>query len=283
MKRFFILLSVLALSVGAFATGQDGDVIYINGEKWQLLGKPIVLNRLLFDELKKVLPENRDYSTANWDGYTAFWSIKKDMLYLDSIMVEFSDKYSQHPRKECLPATDLRRVFKDFYKKKHIVATWINSNVRVAKGRMLLYEHMAYERNYEQEQIYTIKEGKVLGCQSYQNGIAVEGFYLYRAKDKEIKEKLKPHFKNYPELDSVKTVFIGVWDVCVDSLGNLLDCKTRAFIRTKESGTREIKDLSQEVKDCFINIRPWRVLRINGEFIPQDRYGITFPYEIVAK
>lgn len=40
--RFFLAsLAVLLLPAGLRATGQEADVIYIDGQRWQLLGKPI--------------------------------------------------------------------------------------------------------------------------------------------------------------------------------------------------------------------------------------------------
>ena len=68
-----------------YATGQDGDIIYIDGKQWILLGKPVYADSILSNDLRAALPEERSITTANWDGYTAYWSISQEKLCLDSI------------------------------------------------------------------------------------------------------------------------------------------------------------------------------------------------------
>ena len=76
MKRLIAGVLMFITAMGASATGQSGDMITIDGEQWNLLGKPIDWDSTLYKSLLKVLPEERSINTANWDGYTAYWSIR---------------------------------------------------------------------------------------------------------------------------------------------------------------------------------------------------------------
>ena len=47
---------MLWMSLSAYATGQEGDVIYIDGIQWELLGKPVYADSTLSRTLKEALP-----------------------------------------------------------------------------------------------------------------------------------------------------------------------------------------------------------------------------------
>lgn len=91
MKKILTCIQFLLLAIAANATGQEGDIIYIDGTRWELLGRPVSRDSVLYHHLKAVLPSNRSISTANWDGFTAYWSIVQDVLCLDSIRCEHYD------------------------------------------------------------------------------------------------------------------------------------------------------------------------------------------------
>ena len=40
-KKMIFSIVMLWMSLSAYATGQDGDVIYMDGIQWELLGKPV--------------------------------------------------------------------------------------------------------------------------------------------------------------------------------------------------------------------------------------------------
>ena len=75
----------------------------------------------------------------------------------------------------------------------------------------------------------------------------------------------------------VKEFFCNVSDIQVDSLGNLLACSVKIDFK---GGNDEVKDrLSQDAKTALMNIRPWKVLFIDNEFVPETnsfsfRYGL---------
>lgn len=288
MKKFIILLCSLTLSVVAFATGQEGDVIYINGEKWFLLGKPIGSNSILRCGVDSILPENHGVVTSNWSGYTAYWSIYNKQLFLDSILVECYSEVAKKDYTVRIPTADMQRVFKDYYKKKNILATWVDYNIRAAKGPILYYEHMGYERNHEYEQIFTIKKGMITDSKSYHNRVAVNGFSfkksLYDESSEPIPLEFPLHFENYPELADVKIVKFSVGKLQLNSLGQLLDCKVRATISRKKGDERkviEIDGLAKEMKEKLMEIFPWRTLFINGEYVSDIKNSSYYiPYNI---
>ncbi len=74
------------------ATGLSGDVIYLQGEEWVLLDKPINRDSILFHRLMEFLPDNHCITTANWEGYTAYWEVQQSHLYLHHLEVCVYDK-----------------------------------------------------------------------------------------------------------------------------------------------------------------------------------------------
>lgn len=300
MKRFILSIFVLGIAVSSLATAYQGDVIYIDGERWTLMGQPVERDSALFHHLLDVLPKERRISSGNWQGYTGYWSIRDGQLYLDSIRVGFDfDKSvmattifpaNNKDGKEIppfLPADNMIKVFHDYYVDGEIVASWITGKVRVARGHAVKYVHQGYMRSLEYEQYYTVNQGRVTDSVSYHNRIVVNGFSIeefngkYRWHDSESREKIRQLIpipvENYPDLAGVKEFFCHVSDIQVDTLGNLLACSVKIDFK---GGNDELKErLSQDAKTALMNIRPWKVLFIDNEFVPETnsfsfRYGL---------
>ena len=275
MKRLFIFITLTLMSLTMYATGQEGDIIYIDGEQWELLGKPIYADSVLSRELKKALPKERGINTANWAGYTAYWSIKQEKLYLDSIRYVIYDS-AQKSRTECLPSKAMRRIFKKYASRKRIVATWFNNEIRVAKGKQLYYVHEGYIRNYEHERVISIEQGKVCGTKDYQNYV-VDGFSFdkYRPNNKaELREKFPLHIEQYPELADVKRILFNIKRARVDAQGNLVECEVKV-LRPNDNPR-----LAAEMAEAMKAYRPWRVMFINGEYRAYGIEGYTIPYNL---
>ncbi len=300
MRRFILSIFVLSVAISSLASAYQGDVIYIDGERWTLMGQPIERDSALFHHLLDVLPKERRYSSGNWHGYTGYWSVRDGQLYLDSIRVGFDfDKSvmattifpaNNKDGKEIppfLPADDMIKVFHDYYVDGEIVASWITGKVRVARGHAVKYVHQGYMRSLEYEQYYTVDQGRVTDSVSYHNRIVVNGFSIeefkskYRMNDSESGEKIRQLIpipvENYPDLAGVKGFVCNVSDIQVDSLGNLLACSVKIDFK---GGNDEVKSrLSQDAKTALMNIRPWKVLFIDNEFVPETnsfsfRYGL---------
>jgi hypothetical protein len=277
--KFVVTICMFVLAMNALATGQSGDVITIDGEQWSLLGKPIDRDSVLYHHLKDVLPKDRLINTANWDGYTAYWSIRNDRLYLDRIEVEMYNKETKQSHVENLPEADMRKVFGKYYQQQEIVASWVNHDVRVAKGKTLYYVHADYERNLEYEQILTIKQGKVTKRKEYHNRVVVkDGFSFDNMKNDNFRRRFPLHTQKYPELADVKYLIISVSKIQLDEKGNLLDCNVKVRHRDMKGS---IEGLAQEMKTLLKQVRPWKTLYINGEYV-STRYheSITFAYDL---
>ena len=275
MKRLFIFITLTLMSLTMYATGQEGDIIYIDGEQWELLGKPVYADSVLSRELKNALPKERGINTANWAGYTAYWSIQQEKLYLDSIRYVIYDS-APKSRTECLPSKAMRRIFKKYASRKRIVATWFNNEIRVAKGKQLYYVHEGYTRNYEHERVISIEQGKVCGTKDYQNYV-VDGFSFdkYRPKNNaELREKFPLNIEQYPELADAKRIVFNIKRARVDAQGNLVECEVKV-IRPNDNPR-----LAAEMAEAMKAYRPWRVMFINGEYRAYGIEGYTIPYNL---
>lgn len=117
MKKIIFFLTLTLVSLSTFATGQEGDILYMDGVKWELLAKPIYRDSVISRKLTAALPEGRGIVSTNWAGYTAHWSIQQKQLCLDSITYQvYQDKES---RTECLPADVMLQLFKKYKRKAH--------------------------------------------------------------------------------------------------------------------------------------------------------------------
>ena len=253
MKKILICIQFLLLTTVAYATGQDSDVIYINGTRWALLDRPVCRDSLLYHHLKAVLPAERHITTANWDGFTSYWSIEEDVFYLDSIRCEHYDINSRKITGERIPNDTLLRVFKNFVEGERIVASWLTDDIRVATGKMIYYQHMGFERNYEHEQIFSIRKGKVIGKQDYHNYV-VDGFAFDKVKSNSDIRKLFPLKKEkYPELANVKRIIFNIRQARVDMHGNLVECEVRVL----KPGDNQ--QLAEEMTQLLKAYHPWKV------------------------
>ena len=284
-KKTIFSIIMLFISLSSYATGQDGDVICIDGVKWELLGKPVYADSALNRKLKETLPKGRGWTTANWSGYTAYWSIWKDKLCLDSVQYQIYDGSNKYDgRTECLPTNALHRLFKKYVEGKRIVATWLDDDIRVAKGKMIYYVHSGYQRNYENERIISIGHGKVRGVKDYQNYV-VEGFafddyhpeanppkQFLRTDKPNLREMFPLHIEQYPELAGEKRIIFYIRRAQVDATGHLVDCEVRVV---KPSDNPK---LAAEMAEAMKAYYPWRVFCINGEYRAYGITGWTFPY-----
>lgn len=279
-RKAIITIIMTLISLAIHATSQDGDIIYINGTRWTLLGQPISRDTVLWRQVKAALPKQHVIMSSNWSGITAFWSIRQDSLYLDSIQYlrATTDKKTWP---ECIPAETLQRVFKDYSDGKQIVAGWLNGDFRVAKGKLLYYENTGYERNYEEEQIVSIDHGKVTGVKTFHNYV-VEGFSFdqigptqvesMHVRPEQLREMFPLHLERYPELANEKRILFSVRRAKIDETGQLVDCEVRVV---KPSDNKQLAGEMEELMKAYY---PWRVSFINGEYRANGIEKYTFPY-----
>ena len=273
--RLLLCAQLMLLALTAYATGQEGDVIYINGERLELLGKPICLDSTLYHTLKDELPSNRPIVTSNWDGFTAYWSINNDKLYLDSVRCEAYDPNAKAVVGESIPSETLYRIFSRYNAGNRIVASWVSGKFRVAKGKVIYYQHTGFERNYEDETLLDIDQGKVIGKKEYQNFVS-EGFAFDKLElngAQEMLHKILPlHIERYPELAHVKRLVFRVKHARVDERGNLLECDVQVVKPDVNP------QLATEIAEALKAYHPWKVYYINGEYRALGIEGWTIPY-----
>ena len=273
--RLLLCAQLMLLALTAYATGQEGDVIYINGERLELLGKPICLDSTLYHTLKDELPSNRPIVTSNWDGFTAYWSINNDKLYLDSVRCEAYDPNAKAVVGESIPSETLYRIFSRYNAGNRIVASWVSGKFRVAKGKVIYYQHTGFERNYEDETLLDIDQGKVIGKKEYQNFVS-EGFAFDKLElngAQEMLHKILPlHIERYPELAHVKRLVFRVKHARVDERGNLLECDVQVVKPDVNP------QLATEIAEALKAYHPWKVYYINGEFRALGIENWNIPY-----
>ena len=272
-KKSIITFVLFFMSLATFATGQDGDVIYIDGKQWALLGQPIGRDTTLWREVRAAIPQQHVVVSSNWSGFTAFWSIKHDVLCLDSIQYLCSATAGQS-MSACIPAETLQQMFKNYSDGKQIVAGWLKGDIRVAKGKLLYYEHSGYERFYEEEQIISIDHGKVTDVKAYHN-YNKDGFSFdqigqtqvesMNVTPAQLREMFPLHLERYPELADEKRIVFSVRRAKVDETGHLVDCEVRVL----KPGDNP--QLAAEMTELMKAYYPWRVSFINGEY---RAYGI---------
>jgi hypothetical protein len=279
MKRILLFISFLFLALVAHATGQTGDVIFIDGSQWVLLGRPVALDSVLYHDLKAVLPEDRPIVSSNWDGFTGYWSIQQDQLCLDSVKCDNYDSETQKLRGVSIPSDTLLRVFKKYVDGNCIVASWLTREIRVATGKMIYYQHTYFERNYEEEMILSIVKGKVTGRKEYHNYI-VDGFSFDKKNQDnhdELREMFPLHIERYPELVSEERIVFRVKQARVDAEGNLVECEVKV-LKPNDNPL-----LAAEIAESLKAYHPWRLLFINGEYSAKGIEGWIISYPLGVK
>jgi hypothetical protein len=162
------------------------------------------------------------------------------------------------------------------------VAKWLKGDIRVASGKMLYYEHMGYERNYEEEQIISIDSGKVTGVKAFHN-YTKEGFSFdqvgkthmgtKQVTPAQLREMFPLHLERYPELANEKRILFSVRRAKVDETGHMVDCE----VRVVKPGDNP--QLAAEMAELIKAYSPWRVSFINGEYRAHgiERYCFAYP------
>ena len=273
-KTLFAMLFLALLPSPTHATGWESEVITVKGEKWDLLEKPLNSDSTIRAKLEEFLPKERNWSTANWDGFTSYWEIIYGRLYLKKIVVYMYDKLLKKEYDITYSAHNLRELFAPYYTVHGIRADWMtDKEFRMGRGEVLIYHHAAYNRNYEEELILSVDSGEVTSHRYWRNSIAKEGLEIEEAM-----KQARAEFPvdRFPELNE-RRVILQVWDFKLQSDGHFIDCNVRLFLRNEAKEVIEDQNhpIIQAAKETIRNIYPWKVYYIYGEFTPmQMRYTI---------
>lgn len=226
------------------------------------------------------LPEDRSWSTANWEGFLSYWSVEDDYLVLDSVVYKMSDKNTKQSWQKVLSQAAMQEALADYCRNGKVVATWVTHTLRAAQGKLIYYEHDAWERYHETEQHLEVKEGRIVGRKFHHNRVVVDGFDITQGQIEQWDEFQKGFaiiLHRHHELDTVDKVYYTLRDCTIDSLGNL----TVGEVKVWGKGTQTIADvLVEEFRQYLVEKRPWKVYFINGEYFTPLKHDWSMPISL---
>ena len=264
LKNGFIIMLFLSVILQAKATGVVGDVLFIHGEKWDLMAKPIQEDTLLLERLINFIPKNRTETTTNPDGYVAHWKIKRGTLFLRCIEVFIYNTQTKKTTSLIYTPKQLKEVFGPYYKRGKIRAQWFSGELRAGKGELVRYVHSGFERNRETENVMNFECGKLSGSQIYHN-YKKDGLGLMQLQ-KEIIKRFP--WYSFPEYEN-KRLVLNLWNFKCTQDGHMADLNVRIYLPESSSGYIEANEhpLIKAVKETVKSIYPWEILYINGEYV----------------
>lgn len=282
--QFLITLVLMMQASFAFATGQEADIIYINGEKWDFFALPLETDSLIQKKMKTILPKDRTIATNNWVGYTAYWVLHEDVLYLQQVQVPMYDKKTKRSYTEYLTIDTLKSLFPDYATKFGIEARWFSKQARAGRGKIIRYEHSWFNRNMEEEYVISFENGKLTSKRLYHNKV------LQQLDESQLKSDVFHHaFETIFEKDEfIKNNYRQVQMVNIEFTpeGFLKDCELNLYIRPKKELSVEnkiqikdqqheyIKELKQVLKERFVQDRYY----INGQYREEEKKYFEFSF-----
>lgn len=273
MKLRKLVTAAVALTTctAAFATGQECDIITINGTEWGLMARPVCFDGTLRMAVRATLPADRGISTANWEGFTGHWTVRNDSLFLDKITYEvYNNKADGHTTMEVSAAT-LASIFAAYKTPGGIHAAWVSGELRAGQGRLVRYVHSGFDRNVETETVMQVAGGVVTGSHVYHNSIT-PGTPLSSAAT-EVSRRFP--WKKFPELAGKRLVFT-IRNCTVTPDGRLTDLEAKLMRIGNDNVYKADGHVVEALKEAMTAIFPWKTLHINGkDMMEHDSY--TFP------
>lgn len=264
MRLKFVAFLFFMVFIQAYSTGLSSDVITIKGQTWSLLSKPICADSALYARLMDFIPKNHCISTANWDGFTAYWEIRRSSLYLQKIEVYVYDKDNKRDSVYTYDVDALKGVFCEYYDKGSIRADWFCGQLRAGRGELVRYVHSGFDRNLEEEIVMTVNNGRIVDRKHYNN------FKRPGLTFKDITKDLSMLYpwERFPEVTSKRISFI-CKNFKVTSDGHLADFEVSHAVC--HSAGIDIDDenhpVIQEFKKVLKSIYPWEIMYINGKYV----------------
>ena len=177
MKRYLlIILCVLLACPISRGTGQECDIIVLDGEEWALLAAPLErLDSLTYHHLRDILGW-KSHSTGNWRGYVAYWSVSDGMLCLEKV-VKYDEDLIDNGEEELVYETvavecdygTICGILERYVKDGKVCASWLSDEMIAGKGGLVRYVHMGFNRDYEEEIVVSVAQGTVSLSQIYHN------------------------------------------------------------------------------------------------------------------
>ena len=277
VKGLMAITILLMLPLSAKATGQTGDIIYIDGKKWSLLGKPLNYDdELLYTKLNEFLPTDREWSTANWSGYTGCWEIVYGRLYLKEVIAYIYDDILKIHYEVTYDANDLKELFAPYYTVHGISAEWYsNKAVTAGRGECIRYIHDAYDRNYAEELVMTFEKGEVVKEEYWRNKKMTDGWDLRDGGGVKVM-KLFP-YEQFPELDK-ELVVVYFRNVTVSADGKFMDCDADLYwSKNKHRDKNSNHPIVAAFKETMRKVYPWETFYIHGKYMINHGSRFSIP------
>ncbi len=134
-----------------------------------LLTCPIEHDPIIRKQVNKRLAK-KTFTTACWRRYQATWQIEDNQL----ILKKNEDSKSLFASSDTVPevTVDLSDIFDRYQDKQgRIVASWFSGELKVVSGERIYYVHMGFDREYENETVYQVEQGKIISKTDYRNSI----------------------------------------------------------------------------------------------------------------
>lgn len=275
MRKFFIVILFSFLAFNVLGTAQIPDILIYNGDTLSLFSCP--LNSYPNQDLvnpKNLFGSYGCFYTACWRNYVATWEIINDELYLTKIrnacfpteLKNVSVSYKSEVKIDSIGSeyADLKKIFPLQFSNGKVKADWVNGKLYSPQGNLLFYLHDGFQSIYETELEFTLRNGKVIGCNKLDNSKTKKSKYL---EDQQLlKEYIYNNIKieNLPESDTIRRkVYITVFSS--DENGKIDSMKV---VR----GVNEIYD--KEAIRVIKSIPEWEVLFRHGKKVNR---GWTIP------
>ncbi|MDO4510432.1 MAG: hypothetical protein Q4B68_01270 [Bacteroidales bacterium] len=147
-------------------------------------------------------------------------------------------------------------LFKSHKTGSGILADWVSGDIRVVSGKIVRYEHMGFLSVFENEDIYTLKNGKVMAHRHFDNkrvtNVNTELAIL----------ELEQHILNlHPEYRGTVGGTAEASDINAE--GNLK--KVKITIKTHPKGISK-KSLTALIEEYMLKHPPFDVVYVRGEY-----------------
>ena len=271
LRRLATAAVALMTCITVFATGQECDIITINGTEWGLLARPVCFDGTLRKAVMAALPADRGINTANWEGFTSHWTVRSDSLFLDKITYEVYNSNADGYTIREVNAATLDSIFAPYKTPGGIHAAWVSGELRAGRGSLVRYVHSGFDRNVGTEYVMQVASGIVTDSRVYHNSIT-PGTPLDSAS---VEVSRRFPWKQFPELAGKRLVF-NVSNCTVTPDGRLTDLEAKLMRMGNDNVYKADGPVVEAFKDAMRAIFPWKTLHINGKDM-MEHESYTFP------
>ena len=193
------------------------------------MARPIDKDSALYTRLRDFLPENHCMSTANWDGYTAFWKIEDSCLYPQRMEICYMTRQVGKIPLWFTTQTLWKHFLPLIMRTEGFLPAGSSSELRAGKGDLVHYVHSGFDRNMEAEQVILLRQGRIQSVRTYHN-FKQPGIKILESQD-EIIRRFPWH--RFPKYKGQRLIF-SIRNIQCTPDGHLLDFDVRTlFIRPK--------------------------------------------------